>query len=421
MEKVDMWQALFWISVAFVFYAYFGYPLILFVLGKFRRQSMYSVRADFRPSVCLFISAFNEEKVLRRKIENSLSLDYPKSKLNIIVASDGSSDGTVSIARDYADHGVTLHNFSARRGKSAAINSVMQHVREEIVVFTDANAIFAADALSIMMAHFSDPRIGCVVGKLRYVDRHTSGVGKGEGIYWRYESKISQLESALQRVLVANGSIFAIRRDLFKQLHPEVANDFQLPVDISSQGYGVVYEPRAEAIERTTIFWQEEFQRKVRIVLRGITGFSVLANRFRGFRLWQFASHKLLRWAVALFLLLAFAANTMLVARSWFYAGAAALQAAFYLAAFNGWRLRKAKKPHRLFYVPFYFTMVNLAATVAMIKFAVGHRQAVWEKAESARFSPVHAPAETLSAIATPEVAEDSRRHRNTAAQIGKN
>ncbi len=416
-----MWPALFWISVAFVFYAYFGYALILLVLGKFRRHSAALRSPDYCPSVCVFISAFNEEKVLRRKIENSLSLDYPRNKLGIIVASDGSSDGTVDIARDYDDLGVTLHNFSMRRGKSEAINSVMKHVRQEIVVFTDANAIFAADALKKMIAHFSDPQIGCVVGKLRYVDRHTSGVGKGEGIYWRYESKISQLESALHRVLVANGSIFAIRRNLFKQLHPEVANDFQLPVDIASQGYGVVYEPQAEAIERTTIFWQEEFQRKVRIVLRGITGFSVLANRFKGFRLWQFASHKLLRWAVAPFLLLALAANGMLVAQSWFYACTAILQVAFYLAAFNGWRLRKAKKPHRLFYVPFYFTMVNLAATVAVIKFAVGQRQAVWEKAESARFSPIHSPAQALSAVTAPDLAEDLQHRPRGAVRIGKN
>ncbi|MBI4720946.1 MAG: glycosyltransferase family 2 protein [Chitinivibrionia bacterium] len=416
-----MWPALFWISVAFVFYAYFGYPLALFVLGKFRRHTDVPRSADYRPSVCVFISAFNEEKVLRRKIENSLSLDYPRNKLKIIVASDGSSDATVAIARDYDDLGVTLHNFSARRGKSATINSVMKHVREEVVVFTDANAIFAADALKKMVAQFCDPRIGCVVGKLRYVDRHTSGVGKGEGIYWRYESKISRMESALQKVLVANGSIFAIRRRLFRQLHPEVANDFQLPVDIASQGYGVVYEPQAEAIERTTIFWQEEFQRKLRIVLRGITGFSVLADRFKGFRLWQFASHKLLRWSVAPFLLLALATNGVLAARSWFFAGAAVLQAAFYLAAFNGWRLRKAKKPHRFFYVPFYFTMVNLAATVAIVKFAVGRRQAVWEKAESARFSPIHTPAEPFSAVASPDLEDELHRPASSAVRVSKN
>jgi biofilm PGA synthesis N-glycosyltransferase PgaC len=405
---VDMWQVLFWMSVGFVFYSYFGYPIILFLIGKFKRPAAASRNGEYYPYVCFFISAFNEEKVLRRKIENSLSLDYPRDKLRILVASDGSSDRTENIAREYDDLGVTLYHSSTRRGKSAVINNVIQHVREEIVVFTDANALFSSDAVQKMVSHFSNPEIGCVVGKLRYVDRHTSCVGKGEGIYWRYESKISQLESALQRVLVANGSIFAIRRTLFKQLYPAVANDFQMPVDIASQGYGIVYEPGAEAIERTTIFWQEEFQRKVRIVLRGFTGFWMLSSRFKGFRLWQFISHKFSRWFIGPFLFCAFIANIVLCKGSWFFATTLILQSLFCLAAFNGWRLRKAKKPHRFFYVPFYFTMVNLAAMVAMGKFAVGQRQVVWDKAESARFSPIHAIESEIAPIEKAQVGEET-------------
>lgn len=416
-----MWQVLFWMSVGVIFYSYFGYPIILYLIGKFRRRTSVSRSGEHYPYVCVFISAFNEEKVLRRKIENSLSLDYPRDKLRILVASDGSSDQTEKIASDYDDLGVTLYHFPSRRGKSAVINSVMQHVREEIVVFTDANALFSSDALQKMVCHFSNPEIGCVVGKLRYVDRHTSGVGKGEGIYWRYESKISQLESALQRVLVANGSIFAIRRVLFKQLYPAVANDFQMPVDIASQGYGIVYEPNAEAIERTTIFWQEEFQRKVRIVLRGITGFSMLASRFSGFRLWQFISHKFSRWFIGPFLIIAFIANIVLCKGSWFFTAALIAQALFYLSAFNGWRLRKAKKPHRLFYVPFYFTMVNLAAMVAMSKFMVGHRQVVWEKAESARFSPIHTSEPGIIAQSEKnQVSEELPRRSSKVIRMGK-
>ncbi len=385
-----MWQIFFWFSVGFVFYAYFGYPAVLIIAGKIKKNKRTTDAGGFNPSVCLFISAFNEEKVIRHKIENSINLDYPKERLTILVASDGSTDKTGGIAADYGDIGVELHISQARQGKSAVINDVMQHIDSDVVVFTDANSLFAKDALNEMVKHFADPKIGCVVGKLRYSDRHTSCVGKGEGIYWRYESKLSCLESELNSVLVANGSIFAIRRRLFSELYPEVANDFQLPIEIGSQGYGVIYEPKAQAIERTTIFWQEEFQRKVRIVLRGITGFNMLANRFRGFRLWQFCSHKLARWIIGPFLILAFISNGFICGKSWFYALVFALQGLFYIAAFNGWRLRKAKKPHRLYYIPFYFTMVNLAAMVGTIKFMLGARQTVWEKAESARFSPVH-------------------------------
>jgi cellulose synthase/poly-beta-1,6-N-acetylglucosamine synthase-like glycosyltransferase len=384
-----MWQILFWFSVGVIFYAYFGYPALLFIVSKIKRKHFAS-DDEYSPSVCLFISAFNEEKVIRRKIENSLDLDYPKERLRILVASDGSTDRTAGIVADYEDLGVELYNSSVRQGKSAVINDVMKEIREDVVVFTDANSLFARDALGHLVRHFADERIGCVVGKLRYADRHMSSVGRGEGVYWRYESRISMLESSLGSVLVANGSIFAIRRRLFCDIYPEVANDFQLPIEIGSRGYAVIYEPKAQALERATIFWHEEFQRKVRIVLRGITGFSMLAGRFRGLRLWQFFSHKLLRWMIGLFLVTAFASNAVMYGSSRFYSVVFVLQALFYVLAFNGWRLRKAKRTRKVFYIPFYFTMVNFAAMTGVIRFFLGQRQSIWEKAESARFSPVH-------------------------------
>jgi len=384
-----VWQILFWGSVGVVFYAYFGYPILLFLLCQIRKKRPVASTQTDPPTVRIFISVFNEEKVIRNKIENALSLDYPKDKLRILVASDGSTDRTVSIAGDYNDYGVKLIHFNMRKGKSAVINEVIGELDDEVVVFTDANAHFAKDSILHITKHFSDPEIGCVVGKLRYIDRHTSCVGKGEGIYWKYEAKISQLESRLKSVLVANGSFFAIRRKLFKTLYPDVANDFQIPADVANQGYGVVYEPNAVAIERSTVHWREEFQRKVRIVLRGITGFSQLAGRFKGFRLWQFVSHKLLRWCIGLFMIIAFAANALLIGNSLFYNAAFVLQSLFYILAFNGWRLRRAKKPRRLFYVPFYLTMVNFAALAGMCNFLRGKRQSTWEKAESARFSPI--------------------------------
>ncbi len=388
---------LFWCSVVVIAYPYFGYPALLYIFGKLRRKKASKCEEPRFPTVCLFISAFDEEKIIRKKIENSLTLDYPKEKLRILVASDGSTDRTVKIAGDYSDLGVELFHRPQRRGKSAVINDAINTLTEEIVVFTDANCLFAEDALQQLIKHFSDPGIGCVVGKLSYVERHQSSVGKGEGVYWKYESKISKLESALQSVLVANGSIFAIRRNLFTQLYPDVANDFQLPMEISSRGYGIVYDPNAIAIERLTIFWQEEFQRKVRIVLRGLTGFMILRHKLRVFRLWQFLSHKLIRWIIAPFLLLLFLSNAMLLGSSWFYNVSFVTQVLFYLLAINGWRLKRTSKPRNFFYIPFYFTMVNFAAIVAFIKFLSGRRQIVWEKAESARFSPAPASVNGLT------------------------
>jgi cellulose synthase/poly-beta-1,6-N-acetylglucosamine synthase-like glycosyltransferase len=200
---------------------------------------------------------------------------------------------------------------------------------------------------------------------------------------------ISRLESRLGSVLVANGSIFAIRRDLFRPLYPEVANDFQIPFDIAAQGKRIVYEPGALATEPTTVYWREEFGRKVRIVLRGLAGWSLLRGRIRGLRRWQFWSHKMLRWMVGGASVAAFAASAALASgESAVYVLLFGAQCAFYAAAAIGYLTRDGRRPRRVFYVPFYFTMVNAAALTAFIRFLFGERLAVWEKAESTRLSP---------------------------------
>jgi hypothetical protein len=186
-------------------------------------------------------------------------------------------------------------------------------------------------------------------------------------------------------VLVANGSIFAARRELIRELYPDVANDFQIPFDVANQGRGVVYEPRAVAIECSAEHWEEEFGRKVRIVLRGITGFSRLRPRIRGLRLWQFVSHKLLRWSVGAFLLVLLASSIALARHSTGYAIFLAVQLLCYAAAAGGWAVRRRQSVPRVLYVPFYFTMVNWAALAAMVRFVAGRRQAVWDKAASTR------------------------------------
>jgi cellulose synthase/poly-beta-1,6-N-acetylglucosamine synthase-like glycosyltransferase len=384
-----MLQLLFWGSVGVIFYIYAGYPALLYVSGKLRKLRPVIFDRDTKPSVCLIISAFNEEKVIRDKIENSLSLQYPADKLTILVASDGSTDLTVDIVKEYADQDVTLYHRPSRQGKSAVLNEVVNKRTEDLIVFTDANALFARNALSMLARNFGDPRVGCVVGRLRYVNRETSSVSRAEGAYWKYEGIMSRLESALKSVLVANGSIFAIRRKDFQELYPEVANDFQIPIDIASRGLGVIYEPEAEATEHTTGYWREEFQRKVRIILRGLTGFSMLRHKIHRFQLWQFWSHKLLRWMVGLFLAVTFVSGAALAASSPVYLVLFAGQVLFYAFAMVGLTLRNAHKPRKLFYIPFYFTVVNCAAMTGILKFMAGQRLTVWDKAESTRLTAV--------------------------------
>jgi cellulose synthase/poly-beta-1,6-N-acetylglucosamine synthase-like glycosyltransferase len=380
-----MWQLVFWSSLALILYIYIGYPALLAVLARLsrRRRSDAPVGAE-NPSICLVISAFNEENVIRRKLENSLALRYD-GRVAVVVASDGSTDRTISIVEDYRDLGVELFHSPRRRGKNAVLNDVVPVRSEDVVVFTDANSLFAPDALALLAARLRDPSVGCVVGELAYA-RDLTSVGRGENLYWRYEAWIKELESRLGSVLVANGSIFALRRHLFRELYADVANDFQAPFDAANQGAAVVYERRALAMERSAERWEEEFGRKVRIVLRGITGFARLRGRIRGMRLWQFVSHKLLRWCAGVFLTVLLAATIALAPRSPGFAAFLGVQAACYAAAFAGWRMRGRTRVPRVIYIPFYFVMVNHAALVAFIRFATGGRQVVWEKAESTRF-----------------------------------
>jgi len=381
-----MWQLLFWGSIAVVLYTYVGYPILLAILSVLRGKRTLSDQSA-RPSICLIISAFNERRVIRQKIENSLALQYPRDLLRIVVASDGSDDGTVEIVEEYAGQGVRLVHHAHRRGKSVMLGDVVPNVQEEIVVFTDANALFAEDAIAKLVRGFADPMTGCVVGKLRYTDGDATSVGKGEGAYWRYESWLSRMESRLQSVLIANGSIFAIRRELFRELYADVANDLQIPMDVANQNRGVLYDPEAIATEQTAAVWFEEFERKSRIVLRGLTGFATLRRRMRGMRLWQFVSRKLLRWTVGAFAAIAFVANTILAADSLAYTALLAGQVVFYFCAMLGWMKKGDVSPNRLFYIPFYFTMVNSAALFAIAAFLAGRRQRTWEKAESTRQS----------------------------------
>lgn len=378
-----MWHLLFWVSLALLIYVYVGYPVLLAVLGRLRRRSARDRDGDALPSVCLIVSAHNEEDVIRQKIENSMALQYD-GRLSIVVASDGSSDRTETIAREYHDHGIELLHWPVRRGKSAVLNDVIRVRREDVIVFTDANSLFAPDAIARLAGPLRTPSVGCVVGELKYA-RDASTVGQGESLYWRYESHVKELESRLGSVLVANGSIFAARRTLVRELFDDVANDFQIPFDVANQGAAVVYEPAAVALERSAELWEEEFGRKVRIVLRGITGFARLNARIRGLRAWQFVSHKLLRWSVGPILIVLLASSLALAPHSPWIAGFFVLQMAAYVAALAGWSARRRQNVPRLLYVPFYFTMVNGAAMVALCRFVAGRRQATWEKAASTR------------------------------------
>ena len=369
--------------VSFALYTYLGYPIILFLLGLFKKSSRLS-EADELPGVALIISAHNEERIIREKLENSLKIDYPRHLLKIIVASDGSVDETDNIVREFEDRNIVLKSFDRREGKSTILNKAVLGIEEEILVFSDANAFYEEDSVRKLVRNFSDDKTGCVVGRLKYIDS-ASYVGRGECLYQRYEGLLNRLESRLRSVLIATGTVFAIRRELFRPVMKDVANDFQIPAEIASQGYGVVYEGEAVARERSTFYFTEEFNRKCRIVTRGLTGFNHLRSDFGGaFRMFQFISRKMLRWWVGVLLPVLYIANIFLLDETLFGIFFI-LQNIFYISALTGAVLRRGHIRTRIFYIPFYFVMVNLAAVTALIAFFTGRRFSAWEKAETSR------------------------------------
>ncbi len=374
--------------IGLVAYIYAGYPLILAFLGIFAPHRR-GRGGEELPTVALIVSAHNEERIIREKIENCLKLDYPRDRLKIVVSSDGSVDGTNDIVREYEGRGVILKAFDRREGKSVTLNKTILGIEEQVLVFSDANAFYKEDALLRLVRNFGVERTGCVVGRLVYLDNE-SYVGRGESLYWRYEGLLNRLESRLGSVLVGTGTIFAIRRELFRPVIKDVANDFQLPAEVASQGYGVVYEPEAVAYERSTYFFREEFSRKRRIVVRGLTGYSHLRHDFGGtFRSFQFISRKLLRWGVGAALPVVYVASMFLLDEP-FFTVFFVLQNIFYIFTAIGALLRRGRVRTKIFFVPFYFVMVNAAAIAAIFKYLSGGRLSSWEKAETTRYIEEH-------------------------------
>ena len=369
--------------VSLVCYVYLFYPLVLSVKRERERLDDEN-NSPFLPFVSILIPAHNEEKHIAKKIQNALDQDYPNDRLEILIASDGSTDRTVPIAKSFNDPRIKVIEPEQRQGKNAVLNEVAPFARGEILVFTDANALFNDKAIKKLVAHFNDEKVGLVCGHLKYLKDLGGNVGKGEGLYFRYESLIKRLESRWGAVPVVTGSIYAIRKGLFVPLDLDVANDFAHPVQVGAKGYKVVFEPEAVAYERTTASISEEFKRRTRIVTRGFTAFGRYWKRYhmlRGVRGFCFVSHKLLRWFVPFFLIALFVTNLCLedaIFRFTLWA-----QIAFYGAAFCGIFIRgKWGKP---FVVPFYFCMINLAALVGFVNYLRGRRQAVWDVATTTR------------------------------------
>jgi cellulose synthase/poly-beta-1,6-N-acetylglucosamine synthase-like glycosyltransferase len=392
---MNMIGPLFWLSVLFVVYVYLGYPLVLTLLARVRRKPM--EYPPYFPKVTLLIAAHNEQDVIASKLENALALDYPKENLRIIVAADGSDDRTAEIVKSFEPRGVELSYQPERRGKMAAINRAMSKVRNEIVLFSDANNLYARETLRELMKPFSDPRVGAVSGSKNILGSG-DGLTKADGLYWRYESYIKEQETRLGSCTGVSGEILAVRYNLYQSPPDRVINDdFFIGLGILRQGYQVVYAPKARSFEHSSLTEGDEATRRSRIVA-GRYQAMIMSMQFLPWRspilVWQIISHKFMRPWVPLAMIVAFVANLLAfvipsasAANEILYLGwpyrllMLFLQLAFYLLALLGNLLKGRGAIGRALYIPAFLVNSNLSAVRGLVSFFTGRQTSLWKRA----------------------------------------
>ena len=376
----------FWLSVLGVMTSYFLYPAAIALLAR-RPAEVPGNEGGPEPGATIVLAAHDEERVIGRRLRNLAELDYPPERLQILVLSDGSRDRTVQVAREAATPRTRVMAFPERRGKTTVLMESMEAIEGDIVVFTDANSLFEPAALRRLLAPFVDPTVGCVVGELTYINEDNPRIGWGEGLYWRYENALKRWESRLGSTIVANGSIYALRRDLVRPVARHVDFDSMLPLQVLAAGYRVVFEPRARASEKAAETLGEEFRRKVRIIVQQLWGLvavrGVLTWRRPGPTVMLFC-HKILRWLVPFLL----GANLLAALAVWPHGLARVAVLAHGLlagAALAGWLLDRLGLPAGWLWTATYFWAVNLASAAAVLGFLFRRRILRWEKAPSTR------------------------------------
>ncbi|MFH5801508.1 glycosyltransferase family 2 protein [Haladaptatus sp. CMAA 1911] len=372
---------IFWASIFGIVHTYLLYPLLLV---PFRNRRTNIQEPTKWPSTTLVIAAYNEEDVIKEKIENSLQLEYPDEQLDIIVFSDASSDRTDEIVRSYSDAGVRLMRIEGRVGKTKCQNQVVSNVDTDFTVFSDANSMYEPDAIQKLIVQFSDD-VGCVVGELRY--RDDSDI-EGESFYWKYEQFIKKLESRFNSLVTGNGSIYATRTSSYVPLPRDAISDFAEPLAIVQSGKLVKYAPDAVTWENTGNSVDSELSRRIRIVTRSwntVAEYRGLLNPIHHpIFSFQLFSHKVLRWLSPLLLIGAFTSNVFLVALSsaTFWVVLLSIQFGCYFLAILGWTTDQIDRSvPGIVHIPYYFTSANYGMLVGFWNFLRGRNIVTWETA----------------------------------------
>lgn len=375
-----MRELIFFLSLITLLYIYCGYPLMVYLVSLACKKKV--KKGLYEPTVTIAISAYNEEAHIHATIENKLQLDYPKDKLDIIVVSDGSTDRTDAIVKKFPAEMVHLIRQEPRKGKTSALNKAVPLAKGEIIVFSDANSLYAPDTLRHLVNNFNDPEVGYVTGKMIYVNPDRTIIGKGCSTYMQYENILRKHETQLGSIVGVDGGIDAVRKCLYQPMHPDQLPDFILPLKVVERGYRVVYEPHALLHEVTSASSEDEYQMRVRVSLRALWALSYMKHllnvKHYGLFSWELLSHKWLRYFSFIFLIALYITNLSLWHYHIFFKLFFISQNIFYLGALGIFLGEKRFPMPKILYIPCFFTLINTAAAHAFIKFLCGERQTIW-------------------------------------------
>jgi len=374
-------EILFFFSVVLIVHAYFGYPLSLLLIGALRGKEV--KKGSLVPSLTFIITAHNEEKRIQKKLENTLRLVYPRDKLQVIVASDGSTDRTNEIVQRYHNEGIEVLELTERKGKEHAQKVAVGQAKNEIVVFTDVATMLDPDCPHHIVSNFADSSVGCVSSEDRLI--RNDGKPSGESLYVRYEMWLRRLESRVNTLVGLSGSLFAVRKGLCEDFSGEMQSDFRMVLNCVGAGLRAVSDPKVIGYYQDVEEEKQEFDRKVRTVLRGLTVFFQHLHFLNilkyGLFSYQYFCHKLLRWSVPFLLVIAFLANILLATKSSLYLFLLLTQSSFYILGIGGmiWSIPFFKT---LFKIPGYFLTVNASILFAWLQYFKGKRVVMWVPTE---------------------------------------
>ncbi|MDD5259290.1 MAG: glycosyltransferase family 2 protein [bacterium] len=358
----------YWTAVILIFYTYFGYPLLIALMSVLYGKIV--AKQWIYPRISLIIAAHNEEKDIAKKLRDSLNLDYPQDKYEIVVVSDGSTDNTNDIVRNFQDSGIRLLALPERKGKTSAQNEAVKSAKGDILIFSDATTVFQKDTIKQMVSNFADNNVGGVGAELIYVNKNKTATGEGTGLYWKYEKFLRKKESEVSSLIGVSGCAYAIRKSLYEEIDTSLISDFVAAQMIYSKGKRVVFESEAIVYEETNSKIKDEFKMRVRVATRSLYGLWYMRKLLNPFKYGMYAvqliSHKLLRYLMPLFLVFLFLTNIVLLVKGFGYRVFLLVQIVFYLSAL----IQGVTK---------YFCTMQIALLMALVNFLHGEKNVLWK------------------------------------------